>query len=48
VLHEQSFQAGLSNWNFTEVLSGLKAGDRVVQSVGKEGVTAGALVRTKP
>jgi len=48
VLHEQSFQPGLSNWNFTEVLSGLKAGDRVVSSVGKEGVVAGATVRIKP
>lgn len=48
VLHEQSFQPGLSNWNFTEVLSGLKAGDRVVLSVGKEGVVAGATVQIKP
>lgn len=48
VLHEQTFQPGLSNWNFTEVLSGLKAGDRVVLSVGKEGVAAGATVRIKP
>lgn len=48
VLQERSFQPGLSNWNFTEVLSGLKAGDRVVASVGKEGVVAGAKVRIKP
>lgn len=48
VLHEQSFQPGLSNWSFTEVLSGLKAGDRVVLSVGKEGVVDGATVRIKP
>jgi HlyD family secretion protein len=48
VLHEQSFQPGMSNWNFTEVLSGLKAGDRVVLSVGKEGVAAGATVSIKP
>ncbi|OAI01488.1 efflux transporter periplasmic adaptor subunit [Methylomonas methanica] len=48
VLHEQSFQPGLSNWSFTEVLSGLKAGDQVVTSVGKEGVAAGATVRVKP
>lgn len=48
VLHEQSFQAGLSNWSFTEVLGGLKAGDRVVLSVGKEGVAAGATVSVKP
>ncbi|AMK76785.1 MULTISPECIES: efflux RND transporter periplasmic adaptor subunit [Methylomonas] len=48
VLHEQSFQPGLSNWSFTEVLSGLKAGDKVVTSVGKEGVAAGVTVRVKP
>ena len=48
VLHEQSFQPGLSNWSFTEVLSGLAAGDRVVLSVGKEGVVDGATVRIKP
>lgn len=48
VLHEQGFQAGLSNWSFTEVTGGLKAGDRVVLSVGKEGVTAGATVSVKP
>lgn len=48
VLHEQGFQAGLSNWSFTEVVSGLKAGDRVVLSVGKEGVAVGATVRFKP
>ncbi|MGZ4960332.1 MAG: efflux RND transporter periplasmic adaptor subunit [Methylomonas sp.] len=48
VLHEQSFEPGLSNWNYTEVLSGLKAGDRVVLSLGKEGVAAGAKVKIKP
>lgn len=48
VLHEQSFQPGLSNWTYTEVLSGLKAGDRVVMSVGKEGVVDGAKVIIKP
>lgn len=48
VLHEHSFQPGLSNWTYTEVLSGLKAGDRVVMSVGQEGVEAGARVNVKP
>ena len=48
VIHEQSFKPGLSNWSFTEVLSGLKAGDRVVLSVGKEGVVDGATVSVKP
>ena len=44
VLHERSFVPGLSNWNFTEVVSGLQAGDMVVLSVGKEGVKDGAPV----
>jgi HlyD family secretion protein len=48
VLHEQSFQPGLSNWTFTEVLSGLKEGDRVVLSIGKEGVVNGAQISIKP
>lgn len=48
VLHEQTFQPGLSNWSFTEVLSGLKAGDRVVLSIGQEGVVGGATVKIKP
>ena len=48
VLHEQSFQPGLSNWTFTEVLSGLKEGDRVVLSIGKEGVVKGAQISIKP
>jgi len=48
VLHEQTFQPGLSNWSFTEVLSGLKAGDRVVLSIGQEGVVDGATVKIKP
>lgn len=43
-LIERRFEPGLSNWNFTEVRSGLKAGDRIVVSVGREGVEAGAKV----
>jgi HlyD family secretion protein len=40
-LQERKFKAGLSNWDYTEVLSGLNAGDRIVQSIGREGVKAG-------
>ncbi len=43
-LEEADFEPGISNWNFTEVRSGLKAGDRIVLSVGREGVRAGAKV----
>ncbi len=41
---ERKFMSGLRNWNFTEVLSGLTVGERIVLSVGREGVEAGALV----
>jgi HlyD family secretion protein len=43
-LVERSFKSGLSNWEFTEILSGLEQGQRVVTSVGREGVEAGARV----
>lgn len=48
VIHERNFQPGLANWSFTEVVSGLKAGDKVVLSVGKDGVVDGARVAVKP
>ena len=41
-LKEQAVDAGLSNWSFTEVLSGLDAGDKVVTSVDRDGVEDGA------
>ena len=41
-LEARAFDAGLSNWRFTEVRSGLEAGERVVVSIGREGVEAGA------
>ena len=45
LLVERSFKPGLSNWNYIEVLSGLSAGEKVVLSVGREGVVAGAYAR---
>ncbi len=47
VLDERRFEPGLANWNFTEVVSGLDKGDRVVFSVGQEGIEAGVAVREK-
>jgi len=47
-LREQRFQPGLSNWSYIEILSGLNAGERVVLSIGKDGVAAGAKVSVKP
>lgn len=41
-LQERSIKTGLANWEFTEVLDGLSVGDRVVTSLEREGVKAGA------
>jgi HlyD family secretion protein len=41
-LEERKIKAGLANWEYTEVLQGLVAGDRVVTSLEREGVKAGA------
>ena len=43
-LEARQIKTGLSNWEYTEVLEGLKAGDRIVTSLEKEGVKAGAVV----
>ncbi len=43
-LESRRFKPGISNWRYTEVLSGLEQGERVVVSVDREGVEAGALV----
>jgi len=45
LLVERTFKPGLSNWNTVEVLSGLNIGDKVVLSVGRDGVVAGAYAR---
>ena len=42
VLEERKIETGLSNWEFTEVKSGLAGGERVVTSLEREGVKAGA------
>lgn len=44
-LAERPFEAGVSNWQYTEVLSGLEAGEQVVTSIAREGVKAGAPAR---
>ncbi len=44
-LEERTFEPGLANWEYAEIRSGLSKGDRVVLSVDRKGVTAGALVK---
>jgi HlyD family secretion protein len=41
-LVEREVETGLSNWDFTEIVGGLERGDRVVTSLGRAGVAAGA------
>lgn len=41
VLEERQLKTGLANWEYTEVLEGLAAGDKVVTSLEREGVKAG-------
>jgi len=40
-LEDRALKAGIANWEYTEVLEGLQAGDRIVTSLEKEGVKAG-------
>ena len=42
MLAERTIETGISSWEFTEVVSGLAAGERVVLTVDREGVVDGA------
>ena len=42
ILEERSIETGVANWRFVEVTSGLSEGDRVVLSLDRAGVEAGA------
>ncbi|MFT5112938.1 MAG: HlyD family secretion protein [Parasphingorhabdus sp.] len=41
---KREFERGLSNWNWTEVASGLKEGDSVIVSIDVEGLREGIMV----
>ncbi|QID18967.1 efflux RND transporter periplasmic adaptor subunit [Nitrogeniibacter mangrovi] len=43
-LESRTVTPGIANWEYTEVTDGLAAGDRVVTSLEREGIEAGALV----
>jgi HlyD family secretion protein len=43
-LEERKVKGGLANWEYTEIVDGLAAGDRIVTSLEKEGVKAGVKV----
>jgi len=44
-LEERTIEVGLRNWAWTEVTAGLQAGERLVTSIDREGLEAGAPVR---
>jgi HlyD family secretion protein len=46
-LEERRIEIGLSNWEYTEVKSGIAAGEGVVTSLDREGVKAGARAVTE-
>lgn len=48
VLEQRTFKAGLSNWTWTEIVSGLQAGEQVLLSLDTAGAEAGAKVSIEP
>jgi len=46
-LEKRKIQAGLSNWTFTEVKSGLQQGEQVVTTPGAAGITQGVAATAK-
>jgi HlyD family secretion protein len=45
---ERKVEIGLANWQFTEVVSGLAAGEQVIVSLDREGVAPGAAAVAAP
>ncbi len=43
-LQMQTVEIGLSNWRYTEIISGLAEGDQVVTSTNREGIADGVLI----
>ena len=44
ILQERKIEVGISNWKFSEITKGLQAGDQILLSVDKEGVSDGVKV----
>lgn len=47
VVESRTIRPGIGNWEFTEVLEGLKEGEQVITSIDREGVAEGARVRVE-
>ena len=41
-IEERTIKTGISNWDYTEVITGLKAGELVITTVDREGIKDGA------
>ncbi len=48
VLQARTVSTGLSNWEYTEVTGGLKAGEQIVGSLDNEAIKSGVKVRPAP
>lgn len=48
ILEQRTVEIGLSNWDWTQITSGLEEGDLIVTSVDREGVEDGALAEREP
>lgn len=46
-VESRTIRTGLGNWEYTEVLDGLKAGDQIITSIDREGIAEGAAVRVE-
>jgi len=47
LLERRTITSGISNWQFTEITSGLKADEQIVLSVDRDGVVEGAYVSSE-
>jgi HlyD family secretion protein len=43
-ISSRAVETGISNWEYTEIVGGLAAGERIVSSIDREGVVDGAIV----
>jgi HlyD family secretion protein len=47
LLKKRMITSGISNWEFTQILNGLKEGERVITSLDVEGIKEGLRVRIR-
>jgi len=47
-ISETTVSIGLSNWKYSEILQGLEAGQKIVTSIGRDGLADGVVVKATP